>query len=226
VLKTAIHLEMPRVDLEVEGLAFGETYLTGEFGRLTIRNCAGGMSCALRGPGQAAHFANCFFRWPAGCTVGPGQSVLVDNCVTVRQSLNPRAADDDCAMLIRRCVCWSGDAQSGSVACDLNSSARPRVRAEDSVFIGGGALTISGQNIRWSGAHNVYSLVAGFAMEQQVTRLEVVQQRFDSDRDSVEVPPLLLDPEQWRLLPGQPKRPDGTDYGADVDRLARPSLPR
>jgi hypothetical protein len=44
----------------------------------------------------------------------------------------------------------------------------------------------------------------------------------NSDADSVEIDPLLYDPQQWRLLPGSPghkQGPNGKDHGADVDKL-------
>jgi hypothetical protein len=65
----------------------------------------------------------------------------------------------------------------------------------------------------WQGAGNVYRLVQpGF--------LETAQRNGWKEVGSVEREPHMFQPQVWRLLPGQPKRPDGNDYGADVDRMA------
>jgi hypothetical protein len=233
-VETGLRLDLPKADVEVEGLAFQNSgHLTGDYGRLTVRNCSlwgwkegVSVSCVLHGPGQAARFVNSQFTSTGPvCSVGPGQGVLLENCIASRASINARADDDDCEMVIRHSLCWSNTPHSGSVACDGNPRAQPRVHAEDSVFVGGGVLTGSAGRARWSGTHNLYGLVGGFAVFQPYFTLEAWQKRFDSDRDSLATPSPFLEPRLWRLLPGQARRPDGKDYGADVDRLARTTAP-
>jgi hypothetical protein len=230
-LQSSFRLELPKADVEIEGLAFQDRggLLSGDYGQLTLRNCAlwgweenTTTSCVLHGRGQAARFINSIFNGGPVCSVGPGQSILFENCMMTRPSINARADDDDCEMVIRRSLCWPYTLGSGTVACDLNPRAQPRVHAEDSVFVGGGVLTVSAGKARWSGAHNVYSLTAGFAVLQPFYTLEAWQKRWDSDRDSLFTLSPFLEPRMWRFMPGQPKRPDGRDYGADVDKIATP----
>ena len=225
---TSIRFEVPKADVEVEGLAFVDSHLSGEFGRLTVRNCTlrgfregVALSCVLHGTGQVARFLNSDFGSGPSCSVGPGQSVLIENSVIARASIDPRANDDDCEAVIRRSLCWAGSLGSGTLACDRSPNARPRFHAEDTVFVGGGVLTGSGGQARWSGRNNVYSLIYGFAIFQQFYSLEGWQKRWGSDRGSVWTPSPFLQPRMWRFLPGQPKRPNGKDYGADVERVAR-----
>ena len=86
-------------------------------------------------------------------------------------------------------------------------------------------LTISAGAAQWSGNHNLYSLTFGFAVNQPTYDLKTWQQRWDSDPDSRSGPPIYLDPQEWRIMAGPPKRPDGKDYGADVDNVARTVAP-
>jgi hypothetical protein len=140
-------------------------------------------------------------------------------------TIDPRANDDDCEAVIRRSLCWAGGLGSGTLACDRSPNARPRFHVEDTAFVGGGVLTGSGGHARWSGRNNVYGLIYGFAIFQQYYTLEGWQKRWDSDGGSVWTPSPFLEPRMWRLLPGQPKRSNGNDYGADVDRVARTVAP-
>jgi hypothetical protein len=71
----------------------------------------------------------------------------------------------------------------------------------------------------------VYSLTNSFAVFQQFYTLAAWQERWESDRDSLVTPSPFLEPRMWRSLPGLPKRPDGKDYGADVDMVARTQAP-
>jgi hypothetical protein len=230
---TSIRLEVPKAEVDIDGLAFEDAgHLTGDYGRLTLHNCSLwgfkeglALSCVLHGPGQAARFVNSLFTSGPACSVGPGQGILLENCIVPRPSINARADDDDCEMVIRRSLCWAATPLSGTVACDGNPRAQPRVRAEDSVFVGGGVLTGSAGRARWSGTHNVYGLSAGFAVFQQFYTLEAWQKRWDSDRDSVVTPSPFLEPRMWRFIPGQPKRPGGRDYGANVYMVARTAGP-
>jgi hypothetical protein len=231
--RTKVHLELPKADVEIEGLVFYDAgHLTGEFGRLTVRNCTldgwregpVAVRCVLRGPGLAARFINCLMPKGTACSVGPGQGVLLENCMLNWASLSARADDDDCELVIRRCACWARGPAEGVVACDDTPKSRPRVRAEDTVFVSGSVLAWTGRNARWSGTHNIYSLTSGFSLFEIYT-LGAWQKRWDSDRDSLVAPSPFLEPRLWRILSGLPKRPDGAGYGADVDNVARTAAP-
>jgi hypothetical protein len=224
-LETNFRLELPKAEVEIEGLTLEESHLAGDFARLTLRNCAlratkefWTLTCGARGVGQSLRFHNCLFNVGPSCSAGPGQSVLLDNCVVSRTSLDPRA-DDDCEMVLRRCACLT-NGSAGGVACDRRPWAtRQRVRAEGSVFVGGAALTNSAARVRWDGSGNVYALTAGFIYGQPIYSLDAWRKRWGGDRDSLALPSPYLQPRWWRFQPGQPKRPDGKDFGADVSRL-------
>jgi hypothetical protein len=77
----------------------------------------------------------------------------------------------------------------------------------------------------WSGSGNVYCLgPAAWALVRAKSFADW-RRLWKSDADSAEGDPPTYDPQQWRLLSGQPKKDDGKDYGADVDRVARPPAP-
>src|SRR5262249_37451697 len=146
------------------------------------------LDCNVRGPGQATRFYNSVFNLGPACAVGPGQGVLLENCVVARTSINLRADDDDCELVLRRWACLA-NGSAGSVACDGRPwTSQPRIHAEDSVFIGGAVLTGSAQRARWSGKGNVYSLTSGFIYGHPIYTLAAWQKRWDSDRDSLVTP--------------------------------------
>ena len=77
VFNTNVRLSMPKADVQFEGLTFAEMHLSGEYARLTMRNCMmhttkelWTLSCVLHGPGQAARFLGCTFNNGPDCRVG------------------------------------------------------------------------------------------------------------------------------------------------------------
>jgi hypothetical protein len=226
VVTQGISLGLPKVEVEIEGLAFEDAALSGEYARLTMRNCSmwntkvgWNMGTIVYAPGQAACFFNCAFNIQAGSRIGSDQTVLLENCIVSRTNFPPKRDNEDGEVVIRRSVCWSLNPTSGSVAQDSPQKTQPRARAEESLFVGGSALT-RGTGAHWIGRRNVYSLLGTYADDLGIFTLEARQKHFDSDQDSLSTVPVILDPRQWRLLPGLPKRPDGKDYGADVDKVA------
>jgi WD40 repeat protein len=235
VVTLGMHLELPRAEVEVEGLALESGQVEGVYARLTLRNCAlwntknpWNVGVALQGPGEAARFFRCVFSHGGGCKVGPGQTILLDNCVTESPGIDAYAEDAPGALVLRRSVFCSRP-DYGALACPFSPKSRPRVASEDCLYVNGAVLTYSALGVRWTGQRNVYSLVGDYTYPsppgQPIYTLEAWQKHNASDRDSLAVPPVLLDPQQWCLLPGQPKRPDGTDYGADVDKVTTPRVP-
>ena len=93
------------------------------------------------------------------------------------------------------------------------------------MFVGGGVLTGSAGQGRWNGNRNIYCLTSGFAVFQQIYTLKSWQERWGSDRDSMVTQSPFLEPRMWRLRPGHPRRRDGKNYGADVDRVATTLAP-
>jgi hypothetical protein len=229
VVSTALDLQLNKSDVQIEGLNFAPGYLSGAFDQLTLRNCVlGGMppqvTLAFHGRGQTAHLLHCLSPF-SSLAIGPGQTALVDNSLLGRLSIDARERNEAGELVIRRSVCWAFEPFSGALACDHSPQSQPRIHAEDSAFVGGAVLTTSAQNTQWSGNHNLYSLTIGHGVHQSIYNLETWRNRWGSDEDSLSAPHLYLDPQQWRIVPGQPKRPDGKDYGADVDRVAQTAAP-
>jgi hypothetical protein len=228
VFNSTIQLSVPKAEVQIEGLTIVDAHLTGEFGRLTMRNCAMSstkefwtLTCVLHDPGQAARFLGCAFNIGPDCRVGRGQSVLIENCVVSRTNVNARPGETDYEVILRQSLCWAGGLGNGCLACDMNANSQPRIRAEDCFFVGGGVLAGSAGQARWNGKHNIYGLTVGFAVFQQLHSLPAWQKRWSSDHDSAVAQSPFLEPRMWRVLPGNPKRPDGKDFGPDVDRVAR-----
>lgn len=85
----------------------------------------------------------------------------------------------------------------------------------------------------WQGFGNCYRLgsrklmIWSYKNGPNIHGLEPWRKRWNSDQDSVEDLGdwVILDPQQWRLLPtsaGDRAGPEGKDFGADVTRVARP----
>jgi hypothetical protein len=79
--------------------------------------------------------------------------------------------------------------------------------------------------IQWSGKTNVFAKLYHFQHGRGAAQLAQWQADRQTDSDSIELMPWEFDPAQWRILrknsPGYELRPDGTDYGADIDRLVK-----
>ena len=77
----------------------------------------------------------------------------------------------------------------------------------------------------WEGRSNVYVKAYEIIGGSMLYDLARFQAKYKTDADSIELPPWEFDPAQWRILrdksPGYEPRQDGTDYGADIDRLTK-----
>ena len=77
----------------------------------------------------------------------------------------------------------------------------------------------------WSGSGNIFLKDFAFLGGGFPPLLEQHQAEHKTDLDSVELPPWQFDPAQWRIVrdksAGYQTRPDGTDYGADIDELMK-----
>jgi hypothetical protein len=222
-----LKLELQNADVQIEGLDFQQGLFNGVFDRLALQNCDLRYWTELRSlvtihsTGRAARFTNCIYGIGPTCQTTAGQTVEFENCILGRLSVDAPPKEAPGELVLRRCLCCALEPMSGTLACDNSPGSELTAHAEDSVFLGGAILTNSANKALWTGARNVYSLTIGFANGLSIYSLDAWRQRWQSDADSVAAPPRYLDPQMWRLLSGHPKRPDGKDYGADLNTLAR-----
>jgi hypothetical protein len=94
-----------------------------------------------------------------------------------------------------------------------------------------GLLNLDGSShttTRWQGERNVYRIGSPnwFIQHASAGTLDAWRKRFNSpETGSVAGQPWLLDPRKWAFLPGTAghrQGPDGTDFGADTERIATP----
>ncbi len=125
---------------------------------------------------------------------------------------------------IERCVFWSPEVENAFGGCPIHSLSAIKIQAHRSIFVAQGDLTFGLPiPIDWTGSGNAFVKPLAFRHGIQPLQLEQFQAELHTEADSIELPPWEFDPAQWRILrdksPGYQPRPDGTDYGADIDRL-------
>ena len=125
---------------------------------------------------------------------------------------------------IERCVFWLPEPAFNAWASSFHSRSSVQVQANHSIFVSPSDLTYGQPHpINWTGIGNVFMKPSRFQHETDTIELKQFQTLFLTEADSIELPPWEFDPAQWRILrdksPGYQPRPDGTDYGADIDRL-------
>ncbi|MCX7423464.1 MAG: protein kinase [Planctomycetia bacterium] len=125
---------------------------------------------------------------------------------------------------IDRCVFWLPEPALNVWAASLHSHSAITTQAHRSIFVSPVDLTFGyPRSIDWTGTGNVFVKSNGFCYGKDPLQLEQFQTQFQTEADSIELPPWEFDAAQWRILrdksPGYQPRPDGTDYGADIDRL-------
>lgn len=108
-----------------------------------------------------------------------------------------------------------------------------RITSHRTIFVSPADLGSMGPDAfaRWSGSGNVFLKDYAFAVGGGCPPLlEQHQAQFKTDLDSIELPPWQFDPAQWRVLrdksAGYQTRPDGTDYGANIDELVKTMGPK
>ena len=125
---------------------------------------------------------------------------------------------------IERCVFWSPEVENAFGGCPIHSLSAIKIQAHRSIFVSPVDLTFGLPiPIDWTGSGNAFVKPLAFRHGIQPLALEQFQIDFHTEADSIELPPWEFDPAQWRILrdksPGYQPRPDGTDYGADIDWL-------
>jgi formylglycine-generating enzyme required for sulfatase activity/predicted Ser/Thr protein kinase len=125
---------------------------------------------------------------------------------------------------IERCVFWRPEPAQNVAAASLQANSPITVQAHCSIFVSPVDLTFGHPlPIVWTGSGNVFVKPYVFRYGQFPLQLDQFQTQFHTEADSIELPPWEFDPAQWRILrdksPGYQPRPDGADYGADIDRL-------
>lgn len=125
---------------------------------------------------------------------------------------------------VERCTFWIPEPAFNLWSASVQSLSPMTIQARRSLFVTPGNLTFGHpQPIHWTGTGNVFVKPLGFQFGKEALQLKQFQTEFQTEADSIELPPWEFDPAQWRILrdksPGYQPRPDGTDYGANVERL-------
>jgi serine/threonine protein kinase len=208
-----------------------------------IANCAfhPGMQVAagavlFRGPeGRPAEIVNCLMPGALVCDLPSNNTLAIRNSVIGNVQFQHDQPDREQRRIeLDRCVQWCPEAES---TLDLGRGYLEQkdpvaITARQTLFESGATLvSISNPERttleRWTGSRNVYRKLAGVWLvpaKSPDIDLPDWRGRWKSDADSVQADPLLMDPQQWRLLPDSPgakKGPDGKDIGADVDRIGK-----
>jgi len=215
-LSSDIHHEPKKGTLRLEGLIFDEHHVTGDFANLTIRNCSfrttstvWNVAGAIHGAGGPAQCRNYIANRSIGMKLGRGRTLAVDNCLLGAVSFEALQPGEPCQVRVEHSALWIGGPVAGLFYAP-GLEARPSVRAAHSLFVSGDLLTIVAPGrLAWAGQSNVYSIGGAYFADDQVFDLEGWQKRYGSDAASQELPPVLLSTDGWRLLPDQPRRPDG-----------------
>lgn len=126
---------------------------------------------------------------------------------------------------IDRCAFFLPEPVYPSLHTSLWHLAPVEVTSTRSIFVSPFQLFSQHSNtlLPWSGTANVFVKPFHFQAGLGPFELERWRTERQTDFDSIELPPLEFDPPQWRILrnqsPGYQSRLDGTDYGANIDRL-------
>ena len=127
---------------------------------------------------------------------------------------------------IERCMFWLTEPAINVWGASVTALSPIKTRAHRSIFVSPVDLTYGHPHaIDWTGTENVFVKPNAFLSGKAPLQLEQFQTEYQTETGSIELPPWEFDPAQWRILrdksPGYQPRPDGTDYGADIDRMVK-----
>lgn len=226
-----------------DGLIWSDDTLTVE----GLEMSRGGMRAS--GPnGRIVRLANCAIEGPVdlGTEAERSLSRQIDNCLIQGRVQAPLQADQQLTVQntvlssvwvgmadqagparvnLQRCLCWNA---SSSPLVEVDRGPL-HVLVERTLIASVGGLAADARSLAsWVGRDNKYLLGQRnwYSTYEQtpVVGLEEWRRAWQSDVESTAEDPPFFDPRQWRLLPGSPgsrKGPDGKDFGADLDRVAR-----
>ncbi|HZU34829.1 MAG TPA: hypothetical protein VFA18_02910, partial [Gemmataceae bacterium] len=127
-----------------------------------------------------------------------------------------RRSDGAVGIRVEQCVLWNpglGRPPEPDSAGAVRRHPEPRLDMDvHRSLVEAGYLANTWDNFSWKGIQTAYCTDD----DNLLAHLTTQGSREDG---SVVDAPLEWDPAQWRLLPGQPKRSDGHDYGAEVRRV-------
>ncbi len=214
----------------IEGLHFhkGAVLNRSHLGRLVrlancsfdVRDTAEIVSMrANEGDSRPTEVVNCWLPGTVTLASDVNQKVLVRDSVIGHWS---QQGGKSLRVQWDRCLLWNpgqGGHAPGGGRPTFSARAivrQPQVRLEASArasLIESGLLHWDWDpNFSWNGTDTVYRT-------DNDGLLELLRKHGSAEEGSVTDAPLEWDPAQWRLLPGQPRRHAGGDYGADVDRI-------
>jgi hypothetical protein len=155
-----------------------------------------------------------------------GGSLELTNCVLRVVSGDTRKHKGKVRLRLNRCLVWNSEDDFSATAI-LCIAAGLDVDARNTYFLALGLVRLDRPlELNWHGTGNLYRSLHHYRVHVDHPNLDDWRQKLNTDLDSVEEPPLLFNPQQWRLLPDNPdkgKGPGGKDPGADVDRILHQS---
>lgn len=235
------HLQSVGDRLILEGLSFSSTVsattwdtkeraFVGEGALMRVTNCE--FSGLLLGrfvgaDGQPGELSNCW--------IGYLHSKLEANVLRISNSHMRTIAVDvpaeegpESRLELDRCTLVNPEpslASYDSLGVNLAAAKAPLIVAMNRSYVVAPthfAHVHSPERLRWEGAGNVYTVPRNYLYGIEGDSLAAWRARFNSDATSFEDLPTQFDPAQWRILtdsPGYVRREDGSDFGADVDRI-------
>lgn len=102
---------------------------------------------------------------------------------------------------------------------------RISITANSTLFHPPAHLLQRSEQTSWSGNDNVFSVPGTYNYGSRPLNFSDHRTQWQSDQNSLELAPLEFLPTQWRIdraeSPGYKPKPNGSDYGVDVDRLQK-----
>jgi hypothetical protein len=178
------------------------------------------------GADRPPEIVNCWLPWPIAFFPTSALNFRVRDSVIGLCWFEQDTKAGQLELELERCLVWNPGQGRFSpngvplLALQPTPPTKVRVSAHASLFesglLGWGKWIDPKGTVRWTGAGNVYRTGNDHL-------LQGLRTHGSAEEGSATDDPLERDPAQWRLLPGQPKRPDGSDYGADVSRVLAPA---
>jgi hypothetical protein len=179
--------------------------------------------------GGAPVIQNCDFS-NVGLAVPAKSNATISNSVLCWMWLTTTGTAQNSGQLtFDRCLVWKPSSQAGRWGAYMVTRGTSHVRWNQSLFVVDMPLVADGTVLNQDAKPITYEMFTGernaFIMPStwNSLRLDGFRSKLGLKLNGIELPPLEFDPNQFviqrDLSPGYKPRPDGTDYGVDLDRL-------
>lgn len=161
-----------------------------------------------------------------------GQKLRISNSVLAGLWLPGEGKKETGQVEISDSVWWAPDPATVDGESSIGISTRLKFTTRNTLFVSPQSLIISTDIVNqfqgWAGSGNVFCSGGRFLDNPRdgagsIATLADLQKLHKSDADSMELVPVSFDPVNWRIWRERSTdyqaRADGTDFGADIDRL-------